>query len=59
MRVVVITPPAPVVTWEEADQHLRLDGDDEQRDGGRRGDARVLEDPKDAVPEEQRHVRLG
>ncbi|MDG2512448.1 hypothetical protein P7B04_07025 [Sphingobium yanoikuyae] len=32
MRVVVITPPAPVVTWEEADQHLRLDGDDEQRD---------------------------
>lgn len=32
MRVVVITPPAPVVTWEEADQHLRLDGDEEQKD---------------------------
>ena len=32
MRVIVITPPAPVVTWEEADQHLRLDGDDEQRE---------------------------
>lgn len=32
MRVIVITPPAPVVTWEEADQHLRLDGDEEQRD---------------------------
>lgn len=30
MRVIVITPPAPVVTWEEADQHLRLDGDEEQ-----------------------------
>lgn len=27
MRVVVITPPAPVVTWEEAEQHLELDGD--------------------------------
>lgn len=32
MRVIVITPPAPVVTWEEADQHLRLDGDEEQKD---------------------------
>lgn len=32
MRVIVITPPAPIVTWEEADQHLRLDGDEEQRD---------------------------
>lgn len=32
MRVVVIDPPAPIVTWEEADQHLRLDGDDEQRE---------------------------
>lgn len=32
MRVIVITPPAPVVTWEEAGQHLRLDGDDEQRE---------------------------
>jgi len=31
MRVVVVTPPAPVVTWEEADQHLRLDGDVEQK----------------------------
>ncbi len=31
MRVSVITPPAPIVTWEEADQHLRLDGDEEQR----------------------------
>jgi len=32
MRVIVITPPAPIVTWEEADQHLRLDGDEEQRE---------------------------
>lgn len=31
MRVFVVTPPAPIVTWEEADQHLRLDGDEEQR----------------------------
>ncbi|MGE4321931.1 MAG: hypothetical protein AB7E60_02755 [Sphingobium sp.] len=31
MRVTVISPPAPVVTWEEADAHLRLDGDEEQR----------------------------
>ena len=31
MRVSVITPPAPIVTWEEADQHLRLDGDEDQR----------------------------
>lgn len=31
MRVTVITPPAPIVTWEEADQHLRLDGDEDQR----------------------------
>lgn len=31
MRVVVVTPPAPVVTWEEADQHLRLEGDVEQK----------------------------
>jgi len=30
MRVVVVTPPAPVVTWEEAQAHLRLDGDDEK-----------------------------
>lgn len=27
MRTVVITPPAPVVTWEEAEAHLVLDGD--------------------------------
>ena len=32
MRVIVITPPAPVVNWEEADQHLRLDSDEEQRE---------------------------
>jgi uncharacterized phiE125 gp8 family phage protein len=31
MRIVVVTPPAPVVTWEEAEQHLRLDGDVEQK----------------------------
>ena len=31
MRVSVVTPPAPVVTWEEADDHLRLDRDAEQR----------------------------
>jgi uncharacterized phiE125 gp8 family phage protein len=30
MRVVVITPPEPIVTWEEAKAHLRLDGDEEQ-----------------------------
>ncbi|MAM37496.1 MAG: hypothetical protein CL949_03105 [Erythrobacter sp.] len=30
MRVTVVTPPDPVVTWEEAKTHLRLDGDDEQ-----------------------------
>lgn len=28
MRIVVITPPAPIVTWEEADAHLRLGGDE-------------------------------
>lgn len=32
MRVVVITPPEPVITWEEADAHLRLDGDDDQQE---------------------------
>lgn len=32
MRVSVIIPPAPIVTWEEADQHLRLDGDEDQRE---------------------------
>ncbi|CAD7335308.1 phage gp6-like head-tail connector protein [Sphingomonadales bacterium 56] len=31
MRVSVVTPPAPVVTWEEADDHLRLDRDAEQK----------------------------
>lgn len=31
MRVAVITPPEPVVSWEEARAHLRLDdGDDQQ-----------------------------
>ncbi len=30
MRVIVITPPAPLVTWEEAQAHLRLDGDAEK-----------------------------
>lgn len=32
MRIVVVTPPAPVVTWEEADAHLKLDGDTTQQD---------------------------
>jgi uncharacterized phiE125 gp8 family phage protein len=32
MEIVVITPPAPVVTWAEADKHLKLDGDDSERD---------------------------
>lgn len=27
MRVRVVVPPAPVVTWEEAEAHLKLDGD--------------------------------
>lgn len=27
MRVSVITPPQPIVSWEQADAHLRLDGD--------------------------------
>lgn len=31
MRVVVITPPEPVVTWEEAAAQLRLSDDDEQQ----------------------------
>lgn len=32
MTVVVITPPAdPIVTWEEADAHLKLDGDLDQQ----------------------------
>lgn len=31
MRTVVITPPEPVVTWEDADQHLKLSGDTSQQ----------------------------
>lgn len=31
MRTVVITPPDPVVTWEDADKHLKLDGDVSQQ----------------------------
>lgn len=31
MRVIVITPPDPIVTWEEADAHLRLLGDETER----------------------------
>lgn len=31
MRVIVVEPPKPVVTWEEADQHLKLDGDTSQK----------------------------
>jgi len=31
MRTVVVTPPAPLVTWAEADVHLNLDGDTSQQ----------------------------
>ncbi len=31
MRAVVITPPAPVVTWGDADKHLKLSGDTSQQ----------------------------
>lgn len=31
MRVVVVEPPEPVVTWEDADNHLKLDGDTSQQ----------------------------
>ncbi len=31
MRIVVVEQPAPVVTWEDADQHLRLSGDTSQQ----------------------------
>jgi len=31
MRVFVVNPPAPVVSWEEADQHLKLSGDTSQQ----------------------------
>lgn len=30
-RVAVVTAPAPIVTWEEANEHLKLDGDTSQR----------------------------
>lgn len=30
MRVTVAVPPDPIVTWREAQAHLRLDGDDEK-----------------------------
>ncbi len=31
MRLVVDAPAAPLVTWEDADQHLQLDGDETQK----------------------------
>lgn len=31
MRIIVVEPPAPVVTWDDADQHLRLSGDTSQQ----------------------------
>ena len=31
MRIVVVEPPAPLVTWEDADQHLHLSGDTSQK----------------------------
>jgi hypothetical protein len=31
MRVVVVEAPAPVVTWQDANEQLKLDGDDTQR----------------------------
>lgn len=31
MRAFVVTPPAPVVTWADADSHLKLDGDTSQQ----------------------------
>jgi len=31
MRVLVITPPDPVVTWEDADAHLKLSGDETEK----------------------------
>ncbi|WP_404713191.1 head-tail connector protein [Sphingomonas sp. MMS24-J13] len=30
MRTFVVTPPEPLMTWEEADDQLKLDGDEEQ-----------------------------
>jgi uncharacterized phiE125 gp8 family phage protein len=32
MRVLVVTPPDPIVTWEEARQALRIDEDDDQQE---------------------------
>jgi len=32
MDVIVTAPPGALVTWEEADAHLRLDGDEDQRE---------------------------
>jgi uncharacterized phiE125 gp8 family phage protein len=31
MHTIVVTPPAPIVTWADADQHLKLDGDETDR----------------------------
>jgi uncharacterized phiE125 gp8 family phage protein len=31
MRVIVVTPPEPVVSWDDADAHLRLFGDDSDK----------------------------
>ena len=31
MRVTVVTPPAPIVTWADANTHLKLDGDTSQQ----------------------------
>lgn len=31
MRVFVVEPPVPVVTWDDANQHLKLDGDTDQQ----------------------------
>ncbi len=31
MRTFVVVPPSPVVSWEEADEHLKLDGDEEEK----------------------------
>lgn len=31
MRVVVVAPPEPVISWSDADAHLKLDGDESDR----------------------------
>ncbi|WP_447727272.1 head-tail connector protein [Sphingomonas koreensis] len=31
MRVIVVTPPAPVLAWADADAHLKLDGAEDQQ----------------------------